>query len=295
MRGNSLCSQCRLAALVLAGVVYNLSGCTQLFFQPDRQTVFHPRDLGLASEDVYLNTPDGLRLHAWWLPAIGPVRGTVLFLHGNAENISTHIRSVAWLPAQGFNVFLPDYRGYGESQGTATMAGVHTDAETALAYLARQPERNGTPLWVFGQSLGGAVALRTVAQSPYRAAVCAVVVESAFSSPRLIAREKLASLWLTWPLQWPLSFLFSDAYSPLAVVDRISPIPLLLIHGDADPVVPVSHAQRLHAAARDPKTLWIVPDGRHIDATLRPELRTRLLAYLEWITATGTISHTPQK
>ena len=74
-----------------------------------------------------------MRLHGWFLPAQIPSRGTILFLHGNAENVSTHIGSVAWLPAEGFNVFLIDYRGYGLSEGVPTLDGLHRDVEAAIA------------------------------------------------------------------------------------------------------------------------------------------------------------------
>src|SRR5262245_34036961 len=90
-----------------------LGGCTSLFFQPHRQQVLTPKQFGLAFEEVRIRTADGLALNAWFLPAKGPAAATVLHLHGNAENISTHFTNVAWMPAEGFNVLALDYRGYG--------------------------------------------------------------------------------------------------------------------------------------------------------------------------------------
>lgn len=257
-----------------------LAGCTQLFFQPYRQHVRTPADIGLAYEDVRLKTADGVALHAWWLPAKGAARGTILFLHGNAENVSTHIGSVYWLPERGFNVLLLDYRGYGASEGTPSMAGAQADIEAAMRYLLDRPGIDRSRIVIFGQSLGGALASYYVAHSPHRAHIRALVVESAPASYRDIAREKAAGFWLTWPLQWPIAWSVSDDYSPVYTMARISPIPLLVIHGERDAIVPLHDGQRLYEAAQEPKELWIVPGGGHIGAFLRPEYRERFVAYL---------------
>ena len=102
-------------------VTLQLGACTSLLFYPQRELVLTPDRVGLAYRDVWFKAADGTRLHGWFLPAgMNVVRGeacTVLFLHGNAENISTHIGNVAWLPGKGYNVFLFDYRGYGRSAG----------------------------------------------------------------------------------------------------------------------------------------------------------------------------------
>jgi uncharacterized protein len=256
-----------------------LGACTGVFYQPLSVHVRTPDDIGLQYEDVYVTSSDGVRLHAWWLPAKKPAAGTVLFLHGNAENISTHIGSVYWLPAQGFNVLLLDYRGYGESQGKPTPMGVQIDVKSTLRFLVEQRRENR--LVVFAQSLGGAIAIPAVAQSAYRAHIAAVIVESTFSSYRLIAREKLGGFWPTWPLQYPLSWTVSDAYSPLKFIARISPIPLLIIHSKQDEVIPVTHAPVLFAAAQEPKQLWIIENAKHIQAFNNPEWRARLVAYLQ--------------
>jgi fermentation-respiration switch protein FrsA (DUF1100 family) len=201
-------------------------------------------------------------------------------LHGNAENISTHIMSVRWLPARGFNVFLLDYRGYGASGGAASLSGVQDDMDAALRTLLARKDVDPNRVVVFGQSLGGSIAIYNVAHSPYRQHIRALVVESAFASYRQITREKLADFWLTWPLQWPLSWTVSDEYSPSAVVAGISPIPLLIIHGDHDPIVPLNHGQRLYELAREPKQLWVVSGGGHIQAFQSQTYRDRFVAYL---------------
>jgi len=279
----------RLAAIGLLSI--SLIGCSNLFFFPQHEHLQTPSQLGLAYEDVYFSASDGTRLHGWFLPSQGKAQATILFLHGNAENISTHIMSVRWLPARGFNVFLLDYRGYGASAGKPTLAGVQDDVESALGMLVARPGVDKDRIVVFGQSLGGAIALYRVAHTACRGHIRAVVVESAFSSYRQIAREKLADVWLTWPLQWPLSWTVSDEYSPSRVVMDIAPIPLLIIHGDQDPIVPLHHGQRLFELAREPKQLWVVPGGGHIQAFQKNEYRDRFVGYLTEILSTARSDH----
>ncbi len=268
----------RLLLIVILSA--GLLGCNGAFFFPYRDQVLSPEQLGLKYEDVYFPANDGTRLHAWFLSASDKALGTILFLHGNAENISTHIMSVRWLPAQGFNVFLLDYRGYGASEGEPSVEGVQEDVNAAMRTLLSRPDVDRDRIVVFGQSLGGSIAIHNVAHSSYRRHIRALVVESAFASYREIAREKLAAFWLTWPLQYPLSWTVSDAYSPSEAVAGVNPIPLLIIHGDRDPIVPLHHGQRLYELAKEPKQLWVVPGGGHIQAFQRQAYRDRFVAYL---------------
>lgn len=258
-----------------------LPGCTGLFFQPMREHVLTPDKAGLAFEDVYFESADGTRLHAWWLPAKGRARGTVFHLHGNAENISTHIGAVYWLPERGYNVFLPDYRGYGTSQGTPALPGVMADIEAAFSTLLARRDVDAKRIAVFGQSLGGSLAIYFTAHTRQRAAIRALVVESPFSSYRAITREKLSELWITWPFQWLPWLTVNEDYSPLPAVGSVSPIPLLVIHGDRDAIVPMHHGKQLYEAAREPKQLWIVPGGGHTAAMSGIEYRDRLVEYLK--------------
>ncbi len=265
-----------LGLLLLATI-----GCTNIFFQPGRGHVMTPDRAGLDYADVDFTAADGTPLHAWFLPArVQPARGTILFLHGNAENISTHIASVYWLPARGYNLLLLDYRGYGKSGGKPSLPGVQDDITSALRVLLARPGVDPDRIVVLGQSLGGALAIHNVAHSPYRAHIRALVVESAFFDYRAIVREKLDGAWLTWPFQWPLSWTVRNDYSPSQAVAQVSPIPLLIVHGDRDDIVPSTHGERLYAAAREPKRFWRIADGGHIGAWQRAEYRDRLVDYL---------------
>lgn len=262
-----------------------VAGCTAIFFQPHRLQVSTPDQLGLAYEDVRFKASDGVDLFGWFLPAKGPALGTILQLHGNAENISTHFASLAWMPARGFNVFIFDYRGYGASGGEPSLEGVQLDIDAAMATLLARSDIDKDCIVIYGQSLGGALAAYYVAHSPHRDRIRALILESTFSDYIDIAREKFADHWITWPFQWIPLLSVDDRFSPLPAMAKISPIPLLILHGDQDRVVPVHHAQRLYDAALEPKQLWIVPGAGHIQTMATAAQRDRLVAYLREVLA----------
>lgn len=267
-------------AIVLIGFALLTGGCTRLFFHPDHVEVMHPARLGLAYEDVYVTTPDDVTLHGWWLPANGAATGTVVFFHGNAENITTHVSSVWWLPKAGFNVLLVDYRGYGRSAGRASLAGLLTDIEATLTHVWQTPAFDSRHVIVFGQSLGGALAVRAVADSPHKSRIRALIVDSAFSGYRTITREKMAGFWLTWPFQWLPWVTIPSSPDAVKSIARVAPVPVLIVHGDADHIVPPSHARALFDAAVEPKELWIIPQRGHIQAFSDAAQRERLVAYM---------------
>lgn len=269
---------------IFRALIFSISifaaGCSSLFFYPQKEHFDNPALNLVSYEDIYFMTADGLKLHGWRIKAKDKNRGTILQLHGNAENISTHVNSVLWLTLEGYDVFTFDYRGYGKSEGSPTLDGVHTDAQAALETVLKLPETNKERVFVLGQSLGGAIAVYTVATSQYKSYIKAVIIDSAFSSYRGIAREKLAQFILTWPFQYPLSFLFNDYYSPVKWVKDIYPLPVLIIHGDQDTISPVHHASILFDAALNPKEIWLVNGAEHIQSFAMKDIRERFLEYL---------------
>ena len=259
--------------------VLGITGCTAFFFQPMERHVFSPGDLGLEFEEVYFPSLDGTRLHGWWLPAEQEATGSVLFLHGNAENISTHIGSIMFLPKQGLNVFLFDYRGYGRSDGTAFLEGLLLDVEAGLNQLVARDTTNN--LAVFGQSLGAALAILAVAESNERDKVGMVVADSSFTSFREITREKLASHWLTWLFQWPFAMTITDTYRPVDKIASLSPTAVILVHSRSDRIIPFRHGEILYEHAREPKALWVVNNARHNEFFARQENQIELAARIK--------------
>ena len=195
--------------------------------------------------------------------------------------MSTHVNAVLWLVKEGYLVFAFDYRGYGTSDGTPDIPGVNRDGVAALdlAFHIRGGEEGGVV--VFGQSLGGAIAAYAVANSPRRGEVKALIVDSAFAGYRRIVRDKLIAGIVTLPLAWPASWTVEDGYSPERWIGSVAPVPVVVIHGTKDPVVPFSHGERLYRLAGEPKGFWKVEGGGHATALLLPDVRTQLLGFLD--------------
>lgn len=260
--------------------------CTGVFFHPQQTLLRTPADIGLQYRDIVIQGKAG-RLHGWYLPTQGAAYGTVLYAHGNAENVSTHIGGVYWLPAAGFNVIIFDYRGYGRSEGEPSAPGLVQDTRTFVQYAKTLPEVRADGLVVYGQSLGGSVLISAVAGMQDTSGIKGMVIESAFSNYRRIAREKLSQFWLTVLLQWTAYLLVTGEPDPLEDIARIEGIPLLIIHSHNDEVIPFSHGQALFAAANEPKQHWWMEDRYH-NQVMNDDQRRQLVEYLRAMFQTGT-------
>lgn len=274
----------RFRLLILLPLAALQAGCSGVFFFPDRVTYVTPDRLNLDYEDVYLDTADGETLHGWWLPAKNPdePKGTIYFLHGNAQNISSHVFNVAWLPAEGYNVFTLDYRGYGKSTGAPDIEGTLHDAEIGMRWLSEQPQVKDRPVFLLGQSLGGALGIPLASEWVKRQKeppLAGVVVDGTFTGFRGIAREKLGSVWLTWLLQAPLSWTITDDYEAIERIDDISPVPVMVIHSVRDGIIPFHHGKKLYEAAEEPKR-FLQTDTPHASTFVIPAYKQKFLDFL---------------
>jgi len=208
---------------------------------PTRKLVATPREVGLDYEDLRLTTRDGLSLHAWYLPVQG-ARGTLLFLHGNAGNISHRLDSLRIFHGLGLSVLIFDYRGYGQSEGTPSEAGLALDARAAWDHLIAQ--RGATPesIVIFGRSMGAALAAALAAETT----PAGLILESAFTSVPDLA----AHLYRFLPAR-RLARLRFDTREALARVT----VPVLVVHSEDDEIVPFAHGLALFEAARRPKDM----------------------------------------
>jgi fermentation-respiration switch protein FrsA (DUF1100 family) len=269
------------------GVLLALSlfsgACNHVFYQPDKVARGTPKDVGIPFEEHWVATEGGGKLHAWHLEARASARchGVVVHFHGNAENMTSHFMFSAWLAQEGFDVVTFDYRGYGRSLGEPTREGLFADGRAMLAWVAKQPGLRSLPLVVFGQSLGGAVAVPVVAAEP-PGRVRALVVDSTFDSYRAVAQGKLGRVWFLWPLQVPLSWLVSSDLEPKEAITGYQG-PFLAVHALGDPVVGFEHGRALfEAATTKDKELWELDTDDHTGAFAGDdsEYRSRLVDWL---------------
>jgi fermentation-respiration switch protein FrsA (DUF1100 family) len=269
---------------VIAGLAASagafLSGCAEsFFFHPDQQVYSTPEQLGVTVQQFHFGAADGgTKLHAWWMPAVGTPRATVVHAHGNAANISNHAPLVAWLPAEGIEVLSFDYRGFGRSAGKPSLDGVVADTRAALAE-ARRRRTPSVPLVLLGQSLGAATAIRALAEETAAGAadIKLLVTDSAFASYRGIARDATRDSVLSYVAPLAMPSLPATSSDPLVAITRIK-APVLLLHGELDAVIGIEHSERLHAAATSRKQFIRIAGGQHIDALQRPDMRARVLA-----------------
>lgn len=262
--------------------------CTNVFLQPDRVLHERPQRVGAVWEEARFKSADGTGLTGLWFPARNTAsKGVIVHFHGNAENMTSHFLFVSWLALEGYDVFTFDYRGYGASQGSKSVAGAIEDGAAALRAARSRAGGAGGRMIVIGQSIGGALALAALERDGGEG-VRGVILDSTFASYRAVARDKLSRWWLTWPLQYPLSgLLISDRWAPERLIARRKPVPLLMIHAVGDPVVPYAQGRSLFDLAPGPKEFWKLDSKGHAEAMfLRgPEYRPPILAWLDRVLA----------
>ncbi len=258
-----------------------LAACTGVFLQPDRVLHLNPDKVGVKWEEARFTSDDGVALTGLWFPsARGPAKGVVVQFHGNGENMTSHFLSAYWLALEGWDVLAFDYRGYGASGGKKALSGCVRDGAAALAFA--RGKAPGLPLVVLGQSLGGALAVASLARDGGQG-LRALVLDSVFSSYRRVAREKLSQFWLTRIFRRPLALLISERYAPDRLIAARRRVPLLMLHAPGDPVVPYAEGRRLYDLSPGPKEFWDVPGAGHIEAfgARGAQFRPRLLRFLD--------------
>jgi pimeloyl-ACP methyl ester carboxylesterase len=185
----------------------------------------------------------------------GGLGGVVLYLHGNGSNVGANVEHANRFHRLGLSVFAIDYRGYGKSQGDfPSESQVYEDAQLAWDYLVKQRGVNPHQIYIYGHSLGGAIAIDLAVRHPEAAGL---IVEGSFTSTRAMVDFQKGLFWL-----FPIDLLLTQRFDSLSKVDRLQ-MPVLFIHGTADNVVPVEMSKKLFDAAPEPKQLYIVPDGGH--------------------------------
>jgi len=240
-------------AIVLAGAGILLFEDRFLYF-PTRAPVAGWRPGAWGAEECTFRTEDGLSLHALWHPGKGAGKRppVVLFCHGNAGNLTHRAENVALLAERGLDVLVFDYRGYGRSEGRPSEQGLYRDAEAAWRYLVVERGIEPGRIVIFGRSLGAAVALRTALERP----AAGLIMEGAFESVPAMARHKLPFL--------PLWFLARNKFDNIRRVAALR-VPLLMLHGEKDEMIPLRQARAVYEAAPEPKAFHMIQGASHND------------------------------
>jgi fermentation-respiration switch protein FrsA (DUF1100 family) len=209
-------------------------------------------------------------------------RGLVVHFHGNAENLTSHFRSVAWMGVRGWDLLLVDYSGYGASEGDASQRQSIEDARTALDWASDSviPNHPGR-IVLYGQSLGGAILLRAYPASKAKGRVDLVMTEGSFDSYRGIALDAVERHWFTWPAVPFVPILVSNGEAPSRSIPAISPTPLLTLSCLDDRVVPARFQKRIDNLAKSPHSLWLQPGCHHIQFFRSDPWRQRFEAFVD--------------
>ena len=259
-----LLSRWLLGMGVVVAVAYT-AVCLFLFFQQTRFIFFPSRDIQTTPEFFNLRyvevvvpvvTDNGAveRIHGWWIPADQPNAKVLLYLHGNGFNIGANVAHAYRFHQMGFSVLLIDYRGYGLSEGGfPTEAGVYQDAAAAWNYLVKERKIPPHQIFLYGHSLGGAIAIDLAVQHPDAAGL---IVEGSFTSIRQIVEHQNSFR------MFPVDLILTSRFDSISKVRSLS-VPVLFIHGAADLQVPAFMSEQLFAAAPEPKYLVLFPEGGH--------------------------------
>ncbi len=208
-------------------------------YYPERVLSVEPGSIGLQFESVSFKTADGVELFGWFIPSQS-ARGVLLFFHGNAGNISHRLESIQIFHQLGLDVFIFDYRGYGQSEGKPTEQGTYKDAEAAWQYLIEERQVSPNEITVFGRSLGSPVAA-WLAQSHTPGAL---ILESTFTS--------LGDIAVTLYPYLPVRLLLRFEYNTAEYLGRVN-CPVLIVHSRDDEIMPFGHGWRLFEMAKEPK------------------------------------------
>lgn len=223
------------------------------------------RQGAVGAQDVWLTTSDGVKIHAWWRPLAG-AKVVTLFLHGNAGNVTHRAAAMLEIAAAGNAVLVPDYRGYGRSDGRPTEQGLYRDAAAAYDWLLAQGWTTGQII-LHGESLGTSVAADLAA----RRRCAGLILEAPFPSARAVAARVL-------PVLGPALVWGFDTRKKI----RAQRANLLILHGTSDEVIDFALGQEVFATANPPKEFWAVSGAHHNDiaATAGVAYQQRLRSFM---------------
>ena len=270
-----------------------LTGCSSIFFTPSSDYSQTPTTFELAYRDIYIRSEKDhdLILHGWFIPVprspVNPegkpnriaFKGSVYFLHGNSDNISAYLDAVAWLPEAGYQVFMLDYRGFGQSEGRAQLPQIFDDIRDGFNWLEKQPSVADKPVFVIGQSIGAALAAYLFSEDEsLKQRIDGLVFDAGFNRYDDMTQLIWQRHWFSWWLQLPARWVVDARYNPEEEIANLSPTPLLVLHSPEDKIVDYSQGRALYQQAREPKE-FVSTHGTHIKTFDYPQYQQKLLQF----------------
>ena len=286
---------------ILAITTVYLAGCSYLYLQQD-DLIFKPSkkihtfpedaDFNFTYENIWITVPNSdKKIHGWWFPALANTNTmklipnephnvvhnqTILYLCGRGGNksYSTNLAKVQGLVQLGFNVLAIDYRGYGQSEGNnPTESKLYQDAETAWQYLTQQKKISPKMITIYGESLGGAVAIDLAVKQPQAKAL---IVQSSFTSMKQQVLDLKDELKI-----FPLQIILNQKFDSITKIKSLQ-MPVLFLHATGDNIIKYHHSQKLYRAAPKPKKLFLIPKGNHFNI-YQPNNNSYLKAIVEFV------------
>lgn len=261
---NKIILRSLLSITAIASILYIIAGLflyfrqTRFIFFPRATIDTTPAAFNLKYQEIWLPVKTAAdrveKIHGWWILASTSSHRVMLYLHGNGINIGANVAHASRFHRMGFSVLLPDYRGYGLSEGSfPSESQVYQDAQVAWDYLVKEKKIPPQRIFIYGHFLGGAVAIDLAVKQPN---ADGLIVESSFTSVAdMVNHQQIYRIF-------PIDLLLHQRFDAIDKVSSLA-MPVLFIHGTADWQVPASMSQQLYEAAPRPKQIFLVPEAEH--------------------------------
>ncbi len=269
--------------LMMAVSVFLFTGCQSLFFHPNKTLYYNPMQVQYAVEDYSIETIDNTTLHAWNVKSkTADRKGAILFFHGNARNISTESLQIFWLADHGYDLFIPDYRGYGISQGKPSIELFMKDSLDIMdAFMELYDGDENIIVW--GQSLGGQAAAAVAANSKFADNISKLVLDSTFVSWSSVGKEVASSSFLTYIFQYPVKWSFPDNNSAIEFLPKSKATENIIIHSRGDKFINYNNAVILFNSMPDnySKDMHIYEKDGHAGIIINIHNKMSIIKFLE--------------
>ncbi len=259
-------------------VILFLSGCSKnAMFPTDNKVYDSPLNYAYSYEEFYFKSSNESLLKGWRFKAKGPSQGMVVVANGMKYNMSSRFQEWTWLLEKGFDLFIFDYRGYGESMGEVDMFGFVDDVASAIEYSHSLNE--DLSMVVVGQSMGGSFVVDAVAKKSYPY-VKLLVIDSTMTGFAAAAEALMEQYVVLWPLMWIPATITPEGVDSIDFVDKTE-TPTLFMVGLNDSIIPPEHSAELFVKAKEPKALWVVEEAEHVNSIHHVQVKADLALAIE--------------